>query len=84
MIRAKIASQTPGQPDTYLFGLTEENVKRLKDNKPVQINGTELGLAANILIIYGKDEKEIRKLLSPGITPETKIQIGTNPPFPKA
>ena len=54
MIKAKLES------GNVIFGITAENVKRLKEGKPIQINMKELGLGDNkIFIMYGEDEHAI-------------------------
>lgn len=55
-----------GKP-IFGFGLSEENIKRLKDDQPIvikmaEVNRPELG---TIYIIYGDTEQEILKALTP-------------------
>lgn len=44
------------------LGITEGNVKRLKEAQPILVNGSELGFDwLEILIFYGRDEDELEK-----------------------
>ena len=47
-----------------LLGLDAENVKRLKDNKPIKIKGSDVSLDKDIYIIYGETLEDIQKELS--------------------
>lgn len=53
MIKAKLSN------GDLVFGLSEENVRRLKEGQPVKINLKDMGLEdRNILIVYGETEGE--------------------------
>ncbi len=56
MIKAK--AEGPNGP-VLLFGISEENVKRMMSGNPVAINLAEMGMHGQILIIYGKTERAI-------------------------
>lgn len=47
--------------NNLIFGLSEENIKRLKEGKPIKIEAEEMGLKGLgvILILYGRTEKDI-------------------------
>lgn len=48
------------------FGLSEENVKRLKDGMPIKINGEEVGLRGYVFtIFYGETEEKMAAELAP-------------------
>lgn len=56
--------------DTVVFGLTDENVERLKKGQPIQFNMTELGLPnQTVIIIHGKDEQTFREMFKDQINP---------------
>lgn len=56
-----------------IFGITYENVKRLKQGKPIKISMKELGLGdKEIFIMYGKDEQAIANEL--GVASDFKTQ----------
>lgn len=38
------------------LGIDEENVSRLRDGKPIVVNGEPFGFDGEILIFYGKDK----------------------------
>jgi hypothetical protein len=46
-----------------ILGLSEMNLKNLKKDKPMKIDGSALGLNKDILIIYGNTEADIVKIL---------------------
>ena len=58
MIKAK-GIDKDGFP-IYIFGLSELNVQRLKEGKPVGIDLRELGDRGKVLILYGETEESIR------------------------
>lgn len=44
------------------LGISEENVRRLKNAQPILVKGTELGFEwLEIIIFYGRDEQELTK-----------------------
>jgi len=42
-----------------MLGLDAENVKRLQQNQPILVKGSELGLDVDIYITYGETFKDI-------------------------
>jgi len=57
-----------------LLGLSQENVNRLKEGKPIHINGDELGLDNDVVLIYGETEAHIYKELQPMIGTTTRVE----------
>lgn len=56
------------------FGLSEENVKRLKQGKPILIDLDEMGIhGGKLTIFYGKTEAKMARELSEMIGPDTEI-----------
>ncbi len=56
MVKAKLNN------GDLLFGLSEENITRLKNKQPILINLKEMGLESrNIIITYGETEEAIYK-----------------------
>jgi len=41
------------------FGLTEKNVEQIKAGHPIHVMGVELSIPFDVMIFYGKDEREI-------------------------
>lgn len=67
-----VAQMSDGK--TFVFGIEEGNVERLKEGKPFVKNLKDFGGPdVTILIIYGKDRDDLARQLSPGIRAETKI-----------
>ncbi len=53
--------------NTFIFGLSENNVKKLKEGMPILFNLKEQGLGdidMNVLICYGETEHHIVKELN--------------------
>ena len=59
--------------ELLIFGLSEMNLKKLKEGRPIQIDLTEMGLNGTMLIFYGKDEIAMAKQLEPFLGPDTKV-----------
>lgn len=57
------------------FGLSEENVKLLKKDRPIKVDLTTLGLSGNevkdILIFYGKTERDMERDMADLIVAKT-------------
>ena len=71
MLKAKL---TDG---SLIFGLSDENVNRLKQGQPIMFNLKDMGLEdRTIYIIHGKDEDEMYIKLSDGMDLEkTKVNF---------
>ena len=55
------------------FGLSEENIKRLKEGKPIMFDANDLGIeGSKIVIFYGKTEQDMQDDLSKYIGKNTK------------
>ena len=66
MIKAKT---TTGD---MVLGLSDENIKRLKDGQPIKFNMKEvIGIDADCIILYGETERHIMRDLEIGTS--TKI-----------
>lgn len=48
-------------PKLVGLGITEENVKRLKEGKPILVKGEEIEMEHDTVILYGKTEQDIAK-----------------------
>lgn len=57
----------------YIFGLTAENVKRLKEGEPIVINLAELGKGDRAIILYGETHQDLLDTL----------QASTDVPLPE-
>jgi predicted ThiF/HesA family dinucleotide-utilizing enzyme len=60
-----------------VFGLSEENIKRLKAGQPIAFNLKDMGLEERrVLITYGETEEDIYKEMTPYIVlDKTKIHL---------
>lgn len=59
----------------YGFGITAENVRRLKARQPIEIDLVEMGGQGKIMIFYGETEQTLYEELSEFIGPDTKVHI---------
>jgi hypothetical protein len=57
MIKAK-GRDTRGNP-VFFFGLSEENLRRLRLGQPIRIDLNEMGLDGTAFILYGRSEEAI-------------------------
>lgn len=73
-----IKFKSEGKQPLIGLGLSEGNLKKLREGKPIFIMREELGIDFNLLIFWGKTEEEIqRKLKDIGmINDKTNIKIG--------
>jgi hypothetical protein len=69
MIRAR--GHHPNGREFILFGLSHENLDRLRDGSPIAFDGTPYGVPMEIVIVAGETEKEIAEGL---IGPETTVK----------
>lgn len=79
MIKAKF--QKPDGDITLFFGLDKENLRRLRDRKPIFINKDQMGIQHNIIIAGGEtlddiqEEFNLPRITGPGeITGSGEIQ----------
>lgn len=54
MLRARI-------DDLVVLGVDEENIKRLKEGKPIFIDLTSLGMTGKVCIMYGETLKKVKE-----------------------
>lgn len=59
--------------DLLIFGLSDGNLQRLREGKPILIDLTQMGSTGRVLIFHGKTEADLAKLVQPYITPDTRI-----------
>lgn len=55
------------------LGLSEENIKKLKEELPIFVKGENLGIRYDIAIFYGKTEKDMAEMIKPFIGKDTEI-----------
>ena len=72
MIKAKCTG--PGGRKTLLLGIEEKNWKRLKQGKPIHVNGEEVGLnGVDVLLIGAPTIKELIEQVQPFIDDQTVV-----------
>ena len=49
--------------NTVILGIDKENVKRLKDGKPIRVRGSDLNVETDIYIVYGETLNEVQRQL---------------------
>lgn len=54
MIKAR-GTHRDGQP-VVVFGLTDQNLERMRDGQPVAFHAGELGLDCHVMIVWGPSE----------------------------
>ena len=69
-----ITTNDKGEPG-FGFGLSEENIKRLKAGQPIKINLADLGLKGIVVIFYGRTENEMVLAMKPFIGKDTKVNV---------
>lgn len=56
--------------DLVVLGITDMNIARMREGKPIHVLAEEVGLSGfTLFIIAGKDEAELAKTLGPLIKP---------------
>ena len=76
MIKAILKTQDPKKKDVLLLGVDKINIQRLVAGEMIKVDGSEVGISHDILIMYGDTRKDILKEIDPMIRTETKIHIG--------
>ena len=63
----KFAGKDKAGKPMFGFGLSEENIERLKDGQPIVVNMANVGRPemGTVIICYGTTEKELLKTLTP-------------------
>lgn len=58
----------------YIFGLSDENIRRLREGSPIAFSLSEMGGSGDVVITWGKTEREIAKCLEPFMGPDTEVR----------
>jgi hypothetical protein len=67
-----------GKPLTLIvFGLSDMNLVKLREGKPIKFNGATCGLSEEIefVIFNGTDERTMQRDFESFVGPETKLRI---------
>lgn len=66
--------------ETLRLGLSDGNLKRLREGKPIHIFGAEMGLPLDVIIFWGETEEKLVEMVKPLIDPETRVRDQTKIP----
>jgi len=74
MLKFFIQSKDNSHAPIIGIGLSDENLKRLKERKPIQFNLQELNIPINmnVLIVSGETEEDIKKMVENSMAQEPK------------
>lgn len=77
----KLRGQSEDGSPVMIFGLSYENLRRLKAGEPIGFSLEELGLQGSVIICAGPTENDIAKeWLSEAQAAGVKVNIGNPPP----
>ena len=75
MIKA-LAHDTNGKP-LYIFGLSDENVERLKKGIPIRVDLAEFESEGTVVIFHGKTEQQMAEDFKRlGVVVENDLDLG--------
>lgn len=81
MIRARL--QMASGRSGLLLGITDENIARLRDGKPIRVDGRPLGVDVDVMICHGADETAIvAALRAAGLIRDDTITVADTPDGP--
>jgi len=81
MIKMTGVNEVTGQTMVGL-GLSEGNLGRLREGKPIHIFGAEMGLPVDIVIFWGETEEKLIEMCKPLMSKETVVRdMLTNRPI---
>lgn len=78
MLKMHAGGDKDGKPfHLVILGLSHMNLAKLKEGKPIDIDGTEVGLPAGfrIIIFSGETEQKMAREMESLIGPDTKVEI---------
>jgi len=62
MIRM-LAHNSKTKRPMIIFGLTDINIQRMREGKPIHVNADDMGYPGDIVIFTGKDEDTMAKMI---------------------
>jgi hypothetical protein len=70
---------TEGGDEMLILGLSEQNIKKLQEGKPMYLtrktHGDGIPQGWRIMIFTGKDENKMTEMVKPFLGPDTEIKI---------
>jgi len=73
MLKAR-ADDANGNP-IFLFGLTEENVRRMREGEMLRVDLAQMGGHGTIHIMVGKDIEALRDFVMQFVGPDTTVSV---------
>lgn len=56
------------------MGLSNGNIRKLKEGKPIVIFGPEVGIEVDLMIFWGETDEKLVEMVKPFIGPETIVR----------
>jgi hypothetical protein len=76
----RMSAETGAGRRLIVLGLSEKNIEKLREGKPIHIHADDMGFAGEIMIFTGKDEATMTDMVKPFIGPETQVNDERNRP----
>lgn len=71
----KLGATTDKGRKLLVLGITEGNVQRLREGKPIHVHGEEMGApGVEVVIVLGANEEALAEQFAPMIGPETDVR----------
>lgn len=65
MIKAVVAGASGKK--TIILGLSDENLRRLREDMPILVEGSTVGIESDIAIVAGRTEEELARQIKGGL-----------------
>ena len=77
---------TGGQGDNkvVILGLSEENCRRMRQDKPIHVFGAEIGIPFDIVIFWGETEAHLAQQMQPFVRKDTIVHGDFSAPLKKS
>lgn len=75
MLKAVFKGRSPTGRSTFICGLSYHNLERLKEGKPISVDGSQIGLPFDVFIFAGETEQSMGRDLAEYIGPNTRVAI---------
>ena len=60
--------------EQLMLGLSEGNLQRLREGKPIHIFGAEWEVPFDLVIFWGETEQKLAEMVKPFLGPNTRIR----------
>ena len=68
-----------GEFDTFMIGLTAENITRMRNNEPIVFSGEPYGVPMTIMIMVGDTEEDIAERLGVDLKTDPRAKPDNEP-----